>query len=186
MDYRRIACGQLLWRRTFRWASCVLPGAFGAMASYAVFDGFLSSDPDAFKAAGLILIVGGLVLRITRSRIHLAEGRVVVVNPVFWYSVPYAAVHRAEAAPGSGLVLRTKQDFRGEPEVFSVGFAGSLLDHRFQTAAKAAEAIGKAKKRSPRGGAAEQEIEYGMVRDAVFEAMLVLALACFVASFFTQ
>jgi hypothetical protein len=133
-----------------------------------------------------MLVTGGAMLRLTRSRIHLAARQLIVVNPVFWYSVPYAAVHKAEAAPGSGLLLRTKKDFRGEAEVFSVGFAGSLLDRRFQTAGKAAKAISKAKKRSPRGGTAEQEIEYGLVRDVGFEVMLVLALGCFVASFFVR
>jgi hypothetical protein len=149
----------------------VLPTLFGVAASVAVYDGFLHAAPDAFKAAALMLVTGGAMLRLTRSRIHLAERRLIVVNPVFWYSVPYAAVHKAEAAPGSGLLLRTKIVFRGESEIFSVGFAGSLLDRRFQTAGRAAKAISKAKKRSPRDGTAEQDIEYGLVRDVGWQLL---------------
>ncbi|MGW0777023.1 hypothetical protein ACWD01_25955 [Streptomyces sp. NPDC002835] len=63
MNYRRIKSGQRLWRKSFRWASSILPTCFALAAAYAVFDGILNSDPDAFKAAGMILAVGAVTLR---------------------------------------------------------------------------------------------------------------------------
>ncbi|MGW0777022.1 hypothetical protein ACWD01_25950 [Streptomyces sp. NPDC002835] len=111
------------------------------------------------------------------------DGGVIAVNPIFWYSVPWSEIRKADAAPGSGLVIHTKKDLRGEPEIFTIGFAGSLLDRKFQTAGKAAKEINKAKKKQSRLGEAEPEISYGVVRDLAFEVMAILAAVCFAVSF---
>ncbi|MEU3657984.1 hypothetical protein AB0E67_35655 [Streptomyces sp. NPDC032161] len=183
MRYGRVTGGHVLRRRSFRVLSLgALVFYFGG-ATVALIDG-LTGNKDGMIAAALILTVGSLSYRVTRSRVHVGETSLTVVNPLFAYEVPYGAVQRIGLSLSGSLMVLPKEsaaDTDGEGYLV-VGFAGSLLDRIFRTSEKAAAKLKKLHKKGRRRPGADGPVRRMLVADAVADGMLLVAAGCAVAS----
>lgn len=104
------------------------------------------------------------------------------MNLIFWHEIPYRVLRKAEAGRGQGLTFDVKDD-AGE-EIYSVGFAGSLIDRHFRTAEKSAKEINKAKKKMKHKAGEDTVMRNGIIRDSVIELFVAVALLLAVCSLF--
>lgn len=149
MKVARVKGGTVRQRKSFRLLGPVMFAGFAAAAVFLAVSGFSHSEEAPVGAAGLVLAVGSLCLRILGSRVHLKERSLVIVNPFFWTDIPYGVIYRAEVSVGGSLVVRLK-DAEGDEDPFAVGFAGSLLDRYFKTTDRLAREINRRKKNFPK------------------------------------
>ncbi|MEU8950865.1 hypothetical protein [Streptomyces sp. NPDC048489] len=122
--------------------------------------------------------------RTMRSRIHLTDTSLIVVNPVFSYEVAYSVIRRIETNQSGSLIILPKEcaaNTDGEG-YFAVGYAGSLLDRFFKTSERAARELKKAQKKGRRLGGADEPVRRRLVADAVAEFMMLSAGGCMLAS----
>jgi hypothetical protein len=182
--YRSIKSGVILWRKSFKVISWLTPFAYGGVAAFAALDGFRRPDVDALRGVALVLIASAGTYSLTRSRVHLMPTGILVVNCMAWHEIPYDFLHKAEGGRGRGLVMYVKGASEGDAEVYSIGFAGSLVDQHFRTAERAAREINKAKKRARGKSDSGPAVRRGIVRDAVVEMSVLMAFGFSVTSFF--
>lgn len=174
MKISRVGGGEIRQRRSFRVLAPISFLGFCAAAGLAVFDGFAKQEGGTVRGAALILAVGALCVRIFGSRIHLKADSLVIVNPIFWWELPYGEIYRAEMNSGGSLVVRVKGRVDPDEDALSVGFAGSLLDQYFKTTEGVVREINKRRKRAPRATAATKE--RGVAVDALADFQVACAL----------
>lgn len=92
-------------------------------------------DVDALGVASACLTAVALILRVGRSRIILTDLNISVVNPIFTYTVPYAAVKRVEEEHALTLVTVANE------RIHSSAFGSSLIDHFIRSSERAADEI---------------------------------------------
>ncbi len=73
-----------------------------------------------------------------------------------------------------------------DAEVYSIGFAGSLVDRHFRTAERAAKEINKAKKKVRDKRDSDLAVRRGVVRDVVVEASVLIAFGLAITSIFVS
>ncbi|MEU3447279.1 hypothetical protein AB0H29_08610 [Streptomyces thermolilacinus] len=153
---------------------------FGGGSAFALHDALLRDDPDGWIAAALMLALGSCRYRVTRSRIHLGENSLTVVNPLVSHEVPYASIRKIEVDSSGNLTVHPKKSVAdtGGDGYLAVGFAGSLLDRVFKTSDKAAAELRKHHKRRRRASGADGPVRRRLVADAVAEVMLLSAVVC--------
>ncbi|WP_162638809.1 hypothetical protein [Streptomyces bacillaris] len=189
MEYRRVAGGRVLRRRSFIVLSAVAVLLFGGGAFLPAWAALSGDDPGAMFGAAMCLGVGSLAYRAMRSRIHLTETSIVVVNPLMTYRIPYDAVRKAEVNQGGSLIIVPRVHDRGaedEEGYFVVGFAGSLLDRAFNTSAKAAAEINKVQRRRRKSVESGGKVTRSLTADLVAEMFLASAAICAVYSLFLR
>ncbi|MEV1050793.1 PH domain-containing protein [Streptomyces sp. NPDC049887] len=172
--------GRVLRRRSFRVLALVCLFGFAGAALFAASEALSSGEAGPMFGAALILAVGSLCYRVTRSRVHADESSLTVVNPLFSYEVPYASIHKIEVSGSGSLTVLPKEriaDTEGEGYLV-VGFAGSLLDRLFKTSDKAAAELKKYRSRGRRAPGADGPVRRKVVADVVADAMLLTAAVC--------
>ncbi|MEU3657940.1 hypothetical protein AB0E67_35400 [Streptomyces sp. NPDC032161] len=173
----------MLRRRSFRVLSLgALIFYFGAAT--AVFAVGLNSNENGVFGVAVVLAIGSLSYRVTRSRVHASDTSLTVVNPLFAYEVPYGAVQRIGLSRSGSLMVLPKEsaaDTDGEGYLV-VGFAGSLLDRIFKTSEKTAAELKKLHKKGRRRPGADGPVRRILVADTIADGMLLAAVGCAVAS----
>ncbi|MFE7208703.1 hypothetical protein ACFY0A_02000 [Streptomyces sp. NPDC001698] len=91
---------------------------------------------------------------------------------------------RGRGGRGRGLVLRIKGVPEEDAEVYSIGFAGSLLDRRFRTAEKAAKEIKEAKRKARGTQDVALAARRGIVRGLIVEISTAMAFGLAITSIF--
>ncbi len=173
----------MLRRRSFRVLSLGVLALFAGGAGLGVADG-LNGKQDGLVAAVLLLTLGSLCYRITRSRVHAGPASLTVVNPFFAYEVPYASVQRIGASRSGSLIVLPKEsaaDTEGEGYLV-VGFAGSLLDRFFGTTEKVTAELKKHRNKGRKLPGADGPVRRFLVADIVADGMLAVAAGCAVAA----
>ncbi|MEW2071108.1 hypothetical protein [Streptomyces sp. NPDC007346] len=183
MRYGRVTGGRVLRRRSFRVLSLGVLALFAGGAAIGFADG-LNGNRDGLMAAALLLTLGSLCYRVTHSRIHADETSLTVVNPLFGYEVPYAAVQRIGANPSGSLIVLPKESAADTEDegYLAVGFAGSLLDRAFGTTDKAVAELKKHRTKGRKLPGADGPVRRVLVADIVADGMLVVAAGCAAAS----
>ncbi|AJE43341.1 hypothetical protein [Streptomyces nodosus] len=182
--YRSIKSGVILWRRSFKLLSWLTPIVYVGVAADAALDGFRKRETDGLQVAVMALVLGAAVYSLVRSRVHLTSTGILVVNCVFWREIPYSLLKKAEAGRGRGLAVYVKGALEQDAEVYSIGFAGSLIDQHFRTAERAAKVINKAKKKARRTQDVNPVVGRGIVRDMVVEISMAIAFVLAITSLF--
>ncbi len=109
-----------------------------------------------------MLLPGAVCLRMTSSRIHLQETCLTIVNPLFFFSIPYSAIYKVELSPGGSLIVHEKGQGLEDEGHLVVGFAGSLIDRRFGTAEKAMREVRKQVRKARHAPSEEAKIRKGI------------------------
>ncbi|MFE0640656.1 PH domain-containing protein [Streptomyces sp. NPDC058877] len=180
MEYGPVTGGRVLRRRSFRVLALLVLALFGGGSALALHDALLRDDPDGWIAAALLLVSGSCCYRVMRSRVHLGENSLTVVNPLFSYEVPYGAIRKIEVGSSGSLTVLPKETVADAEDdgYLAVGFAGSLLDRVFKSSDEAAVELKKHHKRRRRAPGANGPVRRRLVADAVAEAMLLSAAVC--------
>ncbi|MEU3267440.1 hypothetical protein [Streptomyces bacillaris] len=183
MRYGRVAGGRVLRRRSFRVLSPGVAALFVGGAAVGIADG-LNGRQDGLVAAALLLTLGSLCYRVTRSRVHAGQTSLTIINPLFAYEVPYASVQRIGASGSGSLIVLPKEsaaDTEGEGYLV-VGFAGSLLDRFFGTTEKVTAELKKHRNKGRKLPGADGPVRRFLVADTVADGMLAVAAGCAVAA----
>lgn len=182
MKISKVSGGDIRQRRSFRVLAPIIFLGFCAAGGLVAVDGFAKQEGGTIRGSALVLGAGALCVRIVRSRIHLKTHSLVIVNPIFWFELPYGEIYRAEMNSGGSLVVRAKGRVNPDEDALSVGFAGSLLDLYFKTTERVVREINKKKKRAPRVTAATKE--RGVALDVFADFQVVCAFILVLASLF--
>ncbi|MGW6294634.1 hypothetical protein [Streptomyces sp. NPDC055058] len=186
LNYRRPPSGTTLARKTLKAVSWAQPVLYGGGALFAITDGLMKNDADSFLATALILITGAASQLFVRSRMILLPDRIFIINALFWHELPYRSIQRAEGGRGNGLSVLLKEASGGDSEVPVIAFAGSMMDHRWRTAEKAAKITNKAKKKAAGKFANDTVKRRGIIRDPIVEVFSILALTAAATSLFVS
>ncbi|MEU6756944.1 PH domain-containing protein [Streptomyces sp. NPDC046685] len=176
--------GRVLRRRSFRGLALFVLAFFGGGAALPVAAALSSGEAGPMFGAAVILGLGSLAYRVTRSRVHIGETSLTVVNPLFSHEVPYGAIRRIEGNRAGSLIVLPKDgaaDTEGSGYLV-VGFAGSLLDRKFKTSDKAAAELKKRRHKGRHLPGADGPVRRKLAGDVVAETLLLAATVCAVAS----
>ncbi|MCC9741517.1 hypothetical protein [Streptomyces sp. MNU89] len=181
IEFRRILGGRTLQRKTFRFYAVTFWLAAVGTAIYVGIEGSKTSSGQALIASALMLLTGGLCVRIFRSRVHLKKSSLVIVNPLRWHDIPYGDIREIEHASSGSLIVHSWSNRKSGGEGYlSVGFAGSLIDGIFKTSAKAAAQIkaevGKQRRMK------DAQSSTGFVLDIWADSLTLCAILCSLAA----
>ncbi|MEV7683059.1 hypothetical protein AB0O64_31590 [Streptomyces sp. NPDC088341] len=150
---------------------------FGVASCYGVFLGVSTEAGEPFGGASAGLGAIFLARRIWESKISLDRSRLVVVNPVRTYEIPYRQIASVEKDGSGGLVITTRQGL----VVVSTGFAGSLIELFMKTTDRALERIFPYVKRNTgKSGAEKVVVRFTFSR--IGDCCLALSLLCAVVA----
>ncbi|MCK8434048.1 hypothetical protein G3I77_13715 [Streptomyces sp. D2-8] len=157
---------------------------FGGGALFPASAAISSGEAGPMFGAAVCLGVGSMAYRTMRSRIHLTDASLILVNPIFSYEFPYSAIRKIETNPSGSLIIFPKEYTpKNEGEGYlAVGYAGSLLDRIFKTSERAARELKKAQKKGRRMEGADGPVRRRIAADAVAEFMVLAAGGCMLAS----
>lgn len=133
-------------------------------------------DVDALGVAAVCLAVTALILRVGRSRVVLTGLDVVVINPVFMYTVPCGAVRGVEEEHALTLVTHANE------RIHSSAFGSSLIDYFFRSTERAATEVDAYVRRMSRKGTGNAVVVRRLARSWLADLYCLAALACAVSA----
>ncbi|WP_158685656.1 hypothetical protein [Streptomyces purpureus] len=168
-----------LRRGSFVCLSAATTVLFGVVIVGAALSMNASTDGDGLFVIAASFAVIALARRVWGTRIILDRSALVVINPLFAYTIPYRDVRCASAGEDGTLRVATRSGI----EVSSTAFQGSVIDHFAGSSERAAERI-KQKVRASVGssGAAELQVSRRYARAWLADMCAVAAVVCAVSA----